>query len=41
MQDYILNHKTEPFLVYGNSGCGKTAVLAKLADEVSEYLIVI
>ena len=25
----------EPFVIYGDSGCGKTAVLAKLADQVN------
>ena len=34
LHSYVLEDNTEPFLVYGNSGCGKTAVLAKLADQV-------
>lgn len=32
--EYVLSDNNAPFLVYGESGCGKTAILAKLADEV-------
>ena len=38
----MVSENNSPFLVYGESGCGKTAILAKLADEVIKlYLIFI
>jgi hypothetical protein len=34
MKNYILEENLQPFVIYGESGCGKTAILAKLTDEV-------
>jgi hypothetical protein len=33
--DYIISDETNAFAIYGESGCGKTSVIAKLANEVS------
>ena len=41
MQNYILEENNQPFVIYGESGCGKTAILAKLAYEVSIQYIYI
>jgi hypothetical protein len=35
MKQYILEDSNTPFFVYGESGCGKTSVIAKLANEVN------
>ena len=36
MKDYLLDQSNNsPFVIYGESGCGKTAILAKLADQVT------
>jgi ABC-type sugar transport system ATPase subunit len=33
--DYLLNPSQKvPFILYGESGCGKTAILAKITTEV-------
>ena len=32
--DYIQSDSKQPFVVYGESGCGKTSVLAKSATQV-------
>jgi hypothetical protein len=35
MKQYILDDSfNKPFIVHGESGCGKTSVIAKLANEV-------
>ena len=37
LKAYLLNQSNKaPLLIYGNSGCGKTAILAKLTSEVSD-----
>ena len=36
MQAYLLDESNNsPFVIFGESGCGKTAILAKLADQVT------
>ena len=32
--NYVMSNNDEPFVVHGNSGCGKTAILAKLTSEI-------
>lgn len=34
MNDYITKTTSRPFIVHGESGCGKTSVIAKFAKEV-------
>jgi NACHT domain- and WD repeat-containing protein len=36
IKSYLLNiNNQKPFIIYGNSGCGKTAILAKFTSEVT------
>ena len=36
IKQYILNFEIDtPFVLHGNSGCGKTAILAKITSQVS------
>ncbi len=35
---YIEGDETNAFVLYGESGCGKTSVIAKLADQVTRSL---
>lgn len=39
MQQYIIGESPLPFVLYGESGCGKTSLTAKGASQVSSYLI--
>ena len=34
IKEYLLNDMTCPFILHGASGCGKTAILAKITSEV-------
>jgi hypothetical protein len=34
VKDYILAENSSPLLIYGDSGCGKTAIMAKVTSEV-------
>ncbi len=34
MKNYILSESCEPLILFGESGRGKTAILAKLSSEV-------
>ena len=34
MKDFILNPNNVPFVLYGDSGCGKTAIIAKFTSQV-------
>lgn len=34
MKNYILNGNAEPLILHGQSGCGKTAILAKFTSQV-------
>ena len=38
MKDYILNQNNRPLILYGESGCGKTAILAKFTSQVIKFL---
>jgi hypothetical protein len=37
MTSYILSENNGPFIAYGSSGCGKTALTAKLTREVTSF----
>jgi hypothetical protein len=39
MKDYILKPNNVPFVLYGNSGCGKTAIIAKFTSQVFKDLL--
>ena len=34
----LLKKVNVPYVIYGNSGCGKTSLMAKLASEMQGYL---
>lgn len=34
VKEYILSKNAKPLLIYGDSGCGKTAIVAKITSEV-------
>ena len=34
IESYLTSDSNQPFVVYGESGCGKTSVLAKIATQV-------
>ncbi len=36
MKDYLLSKSNLPFVIFGKSGCGKTAIMAKVTKEVTE-----
>ena len=35
IESYLTSDSNQPFVVYGESGCGKTSVLAKIAKQVN------
>lgn len=37
IQEYILGNSSQPLVLYGESGCGKTSLLAKGYSQVSHY----
>jgi hypothetical protein len=38
MRDYLLSTSNKPFVIWGRSGCGKTAIMAKVTKEVFNYV---
>ena len=37
IKGYLTSDCTQPYVVYGASGCGKTSVMAKMADMVGAF----
>ena len=36
MEKYLLSESVTPFIIHGESGCGKTSLIAKIEQTVSE-----
>ena len=38
IQDYVLNHSQQPFVIHGVSGSGKTSVMGKVASLIGTWM---
>ena len=41
IKDYIQSDSNQMFVVYGESGCGKTSIMAKAAGQVRPVILII